>query len=150
MAALGIIARLVVSYPENLGGSKASQSRIGSNLDESLCSYLLGDFLAFLASTLVAPDNGRTDYLICLVQHYQAVHLAGKSDTLDVFLVHAGFCNNLLYGILHCIGPIRWLLLSPAILWLVQWIFLGCRCHHLALLIKKHCLGSRCTNVDTD
>ena len=76
---LCIIFRLMVADPEDLRSSKTGQGWVCSDFDQTLCSNLLGDLPAFFPGTLVAPDNGWTDHLACLVQHNKTVHLAGDT-----------------------------------------------------------------------
>ena len=84
VTAAAVVLRLVVADPENLRGRETRQRRIRRDLDEALAADALRDFLAFLARALVAPDDGRADDLVLLVEHDEAMHLPREADALDV------------------------------------------------------------------
>ena len=123
MAALCIVLRLIVLYPEDLCGSPACESRIGSYLNELFSANLFVHFLNFSGSSLVAPDNGLSDDLVVFVQHYKAVHLSRKTYTHDILLGNATLCDNTLYGIYSRIVPVSRILLRIAVLGLIHGIF---------------------------
>ena len=124
MAATAVILCLMVADPEDLRGRKTCQCRIRRDLDEALAADALRDLLAFLARTLITPDDGRTDDCIVLVEHDEAVHLAREANAFDILWVDTGFLDDITNRFLHRMIPIDWVLLRPAILWLIEWIFL--------------------------
>ena len=81
MAAFLIILRLMLFYPQNFCRSPAGQRRIGSQLYPPLPRHNLQHLLHLSAGSLVAPDDGGTDYLIVFIQHHKAMHLSGKPDS---------------------------------------------------------------------
>ena len=131
----------MIADPENLGCGEAGQSRVCCDLDQTLCTNLLGDLLAFLLGTLIAPDNGRTDNLTGLVKHNKSVHLSGNTKTLDVVSGYAGIFDNLCDCLQCSVTPVFRLLLCPSVVWSVEWIILAGRGDHGTFLIKENCLG---------
>ena len=75
MPAGTIVLSLMIPDPEDLGSGETGQCRIGRDLDQPLRPDTGCDFLTFLPGTLIAPYNGRPDYLIIFIQHDQSMHL---------------------------------------------------------------------------
>ena len=70
-----------------------------SKLDKSCSTDFLCDFITFLCSSLVTPDNGRSDNLTILIQHNKTMHLTGNTNALDIISSYALLLNNLFYSV---------------------------------------------------
>ena len=149
MAAVLVILRLMVAYPEYLGGGKAGKSRVGSNFDKPFGTDFGGDFCAFGGCPLVTPDNGRPYDFVGFVQHNQTMHLPGKADTFYVCGIYAAFGNDLTDGAGGSFFPVLGILLSPAVLRLVQGVVSRGFGNRTAFLIIEYGLGCRGSYVYT-
>ena len=150
VGALGVQLRLMLADPQNLRGGKARQGRVGGDLNQPLLAHPLGDLLALGGGALVTPDDGPPQHLALLVQHHQAVHLAGNAHALDVPGVHAAFLKNRPKGLAGGVPPVQRLLLGPAVAFLIHGIFHRSAGHHLALPVEKHRLCAAGSQVDAN
>ena len=80
---LGVGVGLVLAHPQQLGRGEAFQRRVGGARDDFGQPDLAFDGLALRPGALVAPENGRPDRLVALVEERRAVHLAGEPDSPD-------------------------------------------------------------------
>ena len=149
VAALGVHIRLVIAHPQDLRKGEAGQGGIGGDGDQLFLADLLVDLVALLGGTLVAPDDGGTQDFVVLIQHDQAVHLAGNAQGDHVILAHAGLGQHRLNGGHSSVPPILGFLLSPAVMGLVHGIFHSGRGHRHAILVKQHRLGAGSSKVNT-
>ena len=150
VAAGGVILRLMVPHPEDLGSGEACEGGIGGDLYEPFLAHLGGDFLAFCRGALVAPDDGGADHFIILVQHHQAVHLPGEAQAHHIFLVHPAPLHYFADGAGSGFLPIFGVLLCPAVLGLVHGVLGRSLGHGAALFIEEHCLGGGSPHIYAD
>ena len=83
------VFRLMVAHPQELGRGKAREGDIPRQRQELLLTEVLVHGPGLLAGPAVVPENGRTNDLVLLVQHHQAVHLTAHRQALDLGRVRA-------------------------------------------------------------
>ena len=150
MTTCTIIFGLMVANPEDFGRGKPCECGIRGNLNQSLRANSISNFSALILSTLVTPNNCRTNDFIFFVEHNKPVHLPRKPDTFDVFSVHSRIIDDASNGFSDCLEPILGILFSPTVLRLIQRIFLRSRPNYLTRLIKQHSFSCRSTNINPD
>ena len=150
VGALGVELGLVVAHPQNLRGGKACQGGVGGDFNQPLLAHPLGDFLALGGGALVAPDDGAAQQVALLVQHHQAVHLAGDAHRLNLLVGDAALFDNGLDGLAGGVPPVQGVLLGPAVVLLIHGVLHGGAGHHMALLVEKHGFGAAGAQVDAD
>ena len=79
----------------------------------------------FVCCSLVAPDDGLSQHVVILIQHYQTVHLSRNADALDIVLVYAALRHYSLDGVDHRACPVSGVLFSVAVFRLIHWVLDG-------------------------
>ena len=148
MGTPGIQLRLVVAHPQNFGGRKACQRRVGGDLDETFGPHTGGDLLTLCGCALVAPDDGGPQHLSVGVQHHQAVHLPGNTDAPDLAAVHPG--GHFLQRGVGGLPPVGGVLFRPAVLGLVHGVLHQRAFYNIALGVEQHGFGAAGAQVDPD
>ena len=150
MGALSVDLGLMVPDPEDLGGGKAGEGRVGGDLDQPLGAHFLGDLLALGSGALIAPDDGTAQDFAFLIQHHQAVHLTGDAHALDIAAVHAALLDDGLDGAAGGVPPVSRLLLSPAVVLLIHGVFHGGAGHHMTFPVEQYGFGTAGAQVNTN
>ena len=123
MSYLGVYLGLIVLYPEYLCSSPACKCGIGCDINKLFSADDAVHLLNLGSCSLVAPDYRLTENIVVLVQHNETVHLSRDTDTLYVLLLNTALSHNSLYGLDHCVCPVRRILLRIAVLGLIHGIF---------------------------
>ena len=149
VANLGPQFRLVLAHPQDLTSGEAGESGVGGDLDQTLTADGVGDLVALVLSTAIAPQNGFAQHVAIRIQQHQTMHLAADTQTLDVGSIHAALLDDGADGVAGSIPPIFGSLLSPAVLGLMEGIFDGFAGNRLAVHIEQHGFGTGSTKVNT-
>ena len=75
--------RLVVPHPEQFGEREVGEGGIRGEGNEAVCAELFGKPCGFWGSSLIAPDERRTENAIVLIQQNGTVHLTAQADGSD-------------------------------------------------------------------
>lgn len=128
--------------PEDLGCGESCHCRICCNGYELIIADQIGQLCRFLSCTLVAPDDGGTDDLIVLIEHYQSVHLTRKSDAADLRRIDGSFCDHLADSHFGRLPPVARILFRPAVEGCIEGILAGSRRNRSTVQVKQYGLGS--------
>jgi hypothetical protein len=79
----GVVLRLVLAQPQQLGRREAGQRAVAGQLDEPVEADAFLDLGAFLAGALVVPEDRRPDGAVGGVERDQPVHLPREPDPGD-------------------------------------------------------------------
>ncbi len=77
------VSRLVLSHPKQFGEGEIGKGSVAGELDETIRSEEIRQFLHLRLGALIAPDEGRPNYFIVGIQQNRPVHLPGKADAGD-------------------------------------------------------------------
>ena len=141
--------RQMLPHPQDLPGGKARQGGVRGDGDEFLRAHSLGDLTALLAGAAIAPQDAAVQHLSPLVQHHQTVHLPGDAYTGNIGGGHTAFVQHGLHRLPHSTPPVGRLLLSPAVLGLVEGVFHRVGGHGRTVTAEQHRLGAGGAQVDT-
>ena len=139
----------MLPHPQDLPSGKARQGGVRGDGDEFLRAHSLGDLTALLAGAAIAPQDAAVQHLSPLVQHHQTVHLPGDAYTGNIGGGHTAFVQHGLHRLPHSTPPVGRLLLSPAVLGLVEGVFHRVGGHGRTITAEQHRLGTGGAQVDT-
>jgi hypothetical protein len=75
-----VYLRLVVLHPKYFCRRKPRHRRIGGNFYDSFFTQRAVHLFALGAGSLVAPYDGRAQYVSVFIKHDKAVHLTGQAN----------------------------------------------------------------------
>ena len=138
MGGFGIDFWLVFLNPLDLGGCQAWTNRITVDFHHLFIGNNSADRLAGFCGTGIVPKNRAAQRLSCRVQHDRAHHLAGHPDSLDGVSRDTGFVNDIAHGGDGSCVPVLRVLFGPAVIRLVNRVFLRHLRDFLPVLIKQY------------
>ena len=147
--ALFVVFRLMVPHPHQLAQGESRQCGVGGDPDQVIISDLGCDLFAFLGSPLVAPDNGRTDDFVLLVQHDQSMHLAADAQGNDIVLADAALLQHGMNRADRGVVPVLGILFRPAVLRLIHRVFHRRGADAFSVLVKQNCLCAGSAQINT-
>ena len=130
--------RLVFLDPLDLGGCKAWTNRVAVDFHHLFIGNNSADRLAGFCGTGVVPQDRTAQRLSCRVQHNRAHHLARHPDPLDGVSRNTGFINDITHGGDGRSVPVVRVLFRPAVIRLVNRVFLRHLRDFLPVLIKQY------------
>ena len=76
---------LMLLDPEDLRRSESRQGIVAGNLDQIFATDARANLVAFIAATLIVPEDRGPEDLSFIVEQDESVHLAGQANRLDGF-----------------------------------------------------------------
>ena len=146
-----VVAGLILFQPEDLRRGVAGQDGIAGQLDQLIGPTELL-FRALLSRGGIAPEFGRADDLVFLIQRHETVLLAAHADGFDGVLALPEFLQDSADRGVHGVEPLlRFLLEMAGRQALDKPVALGRRGQDLAgIEIERDRFGALRTTVDTE
>jgi hypothetical protein len=147
------ILGLVLTQPQDLWSGIACAHRVPDERDDAgRAAEMIGDLIALGARRCVVPQLGWTDNPVLLVENDKTVLLATDTDSANLVLERAKFCDDFSNGLFRGFDPILRILFHGA-RWQVGDKAIGflCRSENLsALPVESDGFCALCAAVDSE